>query len=85
MKLSLTKGLDEEGASDVKAAFVAGLVFRKAAIRVVEAKIEAKRKKLCSEGIHNEQGDFGLKAADNMGYERAQREFIELLSEKTLK
>ena len=85
MKVSLTKGLDKEAAQDVRATFLSSLPFRKACIKNINSKIEAKRKRICSEGIHNEQGDFALKAADNMGYERAQREFIELLSEKTLK
>ncbi len=83
MKQSLYKGLDEQGKVDVKSAFLSCLPFRKQLIKVLNDKIEVKRKKMVKESLHEVEGSWALKMADSMGYERAQREFIELLSEKS--
>ena len=84
MKTSLSNGLDKEGKVDVRSAFLSCLPFRKQVVKVLKGKIEAKRKKLCKESLHDEEGNWALKMADSMGYERAQREFIQLMEEKTL-
>ena len=83
MKLSLYKGLDDQGKADVKSAFLSGLPFRKQLVTVLYDKIEVKRKKMAKESLHDEGGDWALKMADAMGYERSMREFIDLLSEKS--
>lgn len=78
MKTSLSKGLDAEGKRDVEAAFIAALPFRKQLVSVLEHKIEEKRKKMTKESTYEEPGDWSLKMADQMGYERALREVISL-------
>ena len=82
MKQSLYKGLDAQGKADVKSAFLSCLPFRKQLTKVLIDKIEVKRRKMVRENILAEEGSWALKMADSMGYERAQREFIELLTEK---
>lgn len=83
MKQSLYKGLDAQGEADVRSAFLSSLPLRKQLIKVLSDKIDVERKRMCKKDLHAENGDWGLKMADSMGYERAQREFIALLSEKS--
>ena len=75
MKQSLFKGLDEQGKMDLKGSFLSALLFRKAIIRTLKIKINEQRKKNSSEKFILE-GDFAQKMAWNMGYEKAQEEFI---------
>ena len=81
MKDSLTRGLDKEGQDEVRGAFAASLPFRRQLKKVLNEKIEVGRKETCDKKAYKD-GAFGLKMADSMGYERAQREMISLLSEK---
>lgn len=78
MKVSLCKGLDKQGEIDVKVSFKQGLVFRKALVRNLLHKISEQRKKTRSEKFILE-GDFAIRMAWNMGYEKAQEEFIALM------
>ena len=82
MKISLTKGLDEQGAVDVRAAFLSSLPMRKQLISILYDRIESARKNNCKKESYKDIGDWGLKMADSMGYERSQRELIALLEEK---
>lgn len=78
MKVSLTKGLDEQQVLDLKGSFTAALQFRKAVIRHIERKINERRKKSSNEDFILE-GDFAQRMAWDMGYERAQRDHMELM------
>ena len=75
--------MDKEGARDVRASYIQALVFRKRAIEVTNKKIETLRKASCKKDLHNEQGDWALRMADSMGYERALRDFIIMLDDKS--
>lgn len=81
MSSSLLSGLNSDQEVDIKMSYKQALVFRKAMVKHLTHKIDIKRKKSCSEDFHKD-GDFALKMADTMGYERAQREFINTLTEK---
>lgn len=80
MKVSLLKGLDAQGKTDVKVSFKQALVYRKALVRNLWHKISEQRNKSSGEKFLLE-GDFAVKMAWAMGYEKAQREFISLLEE----
>jgi hypothetical protein len=53
MKQSLYKGVDEEKAAEVKAAFLQSLPFRKQLIRVLEDKIEESRKRMTKKDTYS--------------------------------
>lgn len=80
MKTSLHKGLDAQGKKDVDAAYAASLPLRKQLIKILNERIEFERTETCKKGVTNEQGDFAVKMAHNMGYEQATREIIKLFS-----
>ena len=84
MKVSLSKGLDEQGQLDLKGSFTASLLFRQAVIRNIRDKINSTRKESNKMKFILE-GDFGQKMAYTMGYEKAQEDFIALMEEKSIK
>ncbi len=84
MKISLTKGLDKEAAQDVRAAFLSSHPLRKQLTKLLEERIDKARKNNSRKDCYDEPGDWSLKMADSIGYERSQRELIALLNEKNL-
>ena len=78
MKVSLLKGLDKQGKTDLAVSFKQALVYRRALIRNLTHKINEQRNKSSSEKFILE-GDFAVKMAWAMGYEKAQRESIALM------
>lgn len=76
--LSQLDGLDKGEEEDLKGSFLQALIFRMSIIKVLRNKISNKRKKSNSENFISE-GDFAVKMAWTMGYEKAQEEFITLM------
>jgi hypothetical protein len=79
MKVAITKGLDKDEAKDMRAAFNAAQILRKRIISILTENIDAKRR----DSVNNagyESPNWALKQADTIGYERAVRELISLLS-----
>lgn len=81
MKTVLLKGLDKDAGQEVMGAFLSSLAFRKQLVKVLNEKIEAGRKASAA-GDAYDKPNWALKQADTIGYERAIRECISLLTEK---
>lgn len=80
MKLSWLQGLDEEQKKDVRGDFKSSLVTRKRLTTLLENKIEeAEISALNKEGY--EISNWALKQADIIGYKRALRDVINLITE----
>ena len=83
MKASLIHGLAKDAQQDVRGAFLAALPFRKQIIKILEHKIDEKRKKMCREETI-QTANWDVEMAYYLGYEKAQRELISLMSEKNI-
>jgi hypothetical protein len=81
MKISILKGLSDEAKVEVRGAFKGSLAFRNQLIKVLEEKIESTRKGSILNDSYNSP-NWALKQADSVGYERALRECMSLLTEK---
>lgn len=78
MKVSWTKGLTPEEEKDVRANFLEALVLRKRLRRVIEDKIsEARRTSIAKSTYDNV--NWAYLQADEVGYERALKEIIDLI------
>jgi hypothetical protein len=78
MKISWKTGLDEVAKSDVEKAFKGGSLLRQRLCELCEAKIQA------SLSVNNDQYDspnWAYIQADNIGYRKALKEIISLLSD----
>lgn len=84
MKVSLFKGLDEQGTMDLKGSFLSALLFRKAIVKVLTNKINDQRIKSRKEKFILE-GNYAQKMAWAMGYEQAQEEFIAFMKDNDKK
>lgn len=78
LKTSLTKGLDNDHKEEVEQSYKACSVYRKQVIRLLNEKIDAKRKESCKSSEYDSPS-WAFKQADAVGFERAMRELILLL------
>jgi hypothetical protein len=81
LKTAITKGLEPDRAKEITGEFIASRGLRHRLIELFKEKIELSREESCSKNAYV-NGQWAYKQADAMGYERAMREFISLLSEK---
>ena len=79
MITSWTAGLNAQDKKDIKANFIEALVLRKRAIELLEAKIDASRTTCLSKNTYDNPS-WALVQADHIGYERAMKELIKMLS-----
>ncbi len=81
MKSSLTQGLDEDMAEEIRLNFNSSAVIRRRLTEVIKSKSRgADRDSLLKEGY--ECPSWAYKQADLVGYKRAMSEIIHLLTEK---
>lgn len=81
MKQSLTSGLNKDAKTDLEGTFVAALLLRKRLVVVLSKKIEDVR----AASVKKDKYDcpnWAYGQADNVGYERAMRELIEMMEIK---
>lgn len=78
MKTSITKGLSEQEASEIKVEFVRAAHLRKRIIKLLEEKYDSERKNSLTKERY-ESPSWAYIQADAVGYERALREVISLL------
>ena len=81
MKLKLTKGLDKEEASKVKADFISAAPFRSHFVKVLSAEIELVRKAMEDENLYEKDNALVLvaKKAEKIN---ALKTIISLITEK---
>lgn len=80
MKQSWTKGLDETRIKDVRGDFLSSLVTRKRLIEILEEKIStAEITSFDKEGY--DVANWAYKQADLIGYKRALKDVINLLTD----
>ena len=79
MKTSLTKGLDEQKATEFTQEFIASAFFRSHFIKLLQDRTSSHRLKSISDDAYSNP-NWALKQADLVGYERAINEVISLLS-----
>ncbi len=79
MKTIWTKGLNEQEKEEMRTSFIASANVRKRLSQLVEEKIETKRKGSVSEERYDSPG-WAYLQADAVGYERAMREIISIIS-----
>ena len=79
MKASLTKGLDKDEAKEITMSFASSLIVRKRLIHLLESRIEEGRRVTSGKELY-ESPNWAMRQADQIGYERAMRELISLLS-----
>ena len=84
MKTNLLNKVEKEELDELKSNFIAAKFFRKTLIEVLNEKIESLRVKTSSSSAYNSPS-WPYMQADGVGYERAMREVISLLSEEKLK
>ena len=78
MKKSWLDGLEPDVAKEIRGDFTSSLLVRNRLKTLLENKIEVARKNsLTKDGY--EVANWAFKQADNVGYERALREVIELI------
>lgn len=80
MKTSLTNTLDKKDIDEANQSFVAGYFFRKLLIDHLNKKIEIGREDTVKKDKYN-LASWPYLQADSVGYERALREVISLLSD----
>lgn len=78
LKSTQLSGLSKDEEGDLKGSFLSALIYRKSLAKHLTQKIEAKREKASLESFIVE-GDFAVKMAWAMGYEKAQRELLNLI------
>lgn len=83
MKTSLLKGVEKDQVAELKQSFVSGLLFRKTLTTLLKDKIESNRVSSCSKKSYETKA-WSEYQADSLGYERALREIVSLLSEEKL-
>lgn len=79
MKTVWVKGLNEQEKEEMRASFVSSANVRKRLTELLEDKIETKRKANVSEERYESPG-WAYLQADAVGYERAMREIISIIS-----
>lgn len=82
MKMSLTAGLDDQEAQDVRADFKGCPTFRKRLIHLLEKEIEALHAEMRSDDTY-ESPNWQLKHVERLGTIKSNKKLISLLSEKT--
>lgn len=83
MKTTWTAGLTPEGKKEITADFISAFSLRKRLDKLLSDKIDsAHRESLSKEGYASPS--WGLSQADKIGYERALREVISLISENSV-
>lgn len=81
MKTSLTKGLTQEQATELRKDFVGSPALRNRLIQLSREKIDtARRSNISKEGYANPS--WAYQQADGIGYERALLEVISLLTDE---
>lgn len=80
MKQSWTTGLSPEQVIDVKSSYVGGLVLRKRLIELIKGKIDSSMVVARSKKSY-ETPNWAYLQADQVGYERALYEIIDLIQE----
>lgn len=80
MKLTLTKGLNEQEKKEVEGEFIASYHFRQQIIRLLEEKIESTQRAMRDLKGY-EKGSWAMYQADRLGQIRAYEEIISLFSE----
>ena len=78
MKLTWTKGLTAKEKEEICLSFSSNATFRLRAIKIMEDKIDAERKRSVSSAGY-ESPNWALKQADSNGYIRALEEMISLM------
>lgn len=81
MKVRWTNGLDEQNTKDIKQLYKESLRIRQRLNQMLVDIIEEKRKGQTLES-HYDSPNWAYHQADRVGYERAIRDVIELISEK---
>lgn len=79
MKTVWVKGLNEQEKEEMRSSFVSSANVRKRLTELLEDKIETKRKSNVSEERYESPG-WAYLQADAVGYERAMREIISIIS-----
>lgn len=80
MKSSWTQGLDDQSVKDVRGDYISSLVTRKRLAVLLEKKIkEADTTSLNKDGY--DVANWALKQADLIGYKRALKEIINLITD----
>lgn len=79
MKTSITSGLNDVQASEIKSEYLGSQQLRKRLIELLIKKQQSSLKKRRGEDVYDSP-NFALLQADQIGYERAIDELISLLS-----
>lgn len=80
MKIRWTQGLDNELSRDIKESYKDSKVLRKRLTTMLQDIIEEKRKGQVLEALYDSP-NWSYIQADRVGYERAIRDIIELISD----
>ena len=78
MKTVWTEGLEPDVAKEIRGDFISSHLVRKRLKKIVEDKIATSHASLRQKDIYDKP-NFGVLAADSIGYERAMREIISLI------
>ena len=78
MKTIWTEGLEPDVAKEIRGDFISSHLVRKRLKKIVEDKIATSHASLRQKDIYDKP-NFGVLAADSIGYERAMREIISLI------
>ena len=78
MKTVWTEGLESDVAKEIRGDFISSHLVRKRLKKIVEDKIATSHASLRQKDIYDKP-NFGVLAADSIGYERAMREIISLI------
>lgn len=80
MKVSWTKGLDDQQKTDVEQSFNSATLLRRRLVEVLEEKIDSTRTVARSKSSYDTP-NWPLIQSDYIGYERALYEIIDLIKE----
>lgn len=80
MKVSWTNGLSAEQANDIKSSFIGGALLRRRLKDLIDNKVESSRGSARSKYTY-ETPNWAYIQADQVGYERALYEIIDLIGE----
>lgn len=81
MKTTWTEGLDPALVKEIRGDFISSQLVRKRLKQILEDKIDTSRASLRQKDAYDKP-NFGILAADSIGYERALTEIISLISDK---
>lgn len=84
MRTTWFSGLSKDEKAEIKKDFLSSLQLRKRLVYIAKSRIESAREKTVSADMYNSPS-WAYVQADNVGYERAMREIINLLESNGLK